>query len=285
VTVSAQDLPPGYGAIHSAGGAWVGRLDCLASLRAGQADFLLEEPGRPVPASGEGRGPVSRFVLGGHAVIGKRSRHGGAARFFGGIFFGRRRGLDQIGAAERLRRASVATPAILAVGFRAAGPLVRSQAVIAEEVDGALSLLALARRGVGARCELLREIGEAVRRMHDAGFWHADLNVGNLLHGEAPAGRRIYVVDLEKGVFLDRLSVAARAGNLARLLRSYLKWFYDIEPLTARQELRFLHAYCRADRALLRELHRRLQRRRRTWFRVRRWLRRPYRPASSGGPQ
>ncbi len=283
--VIAHDLPPGYGAIRSAGGAWVGRLDCLASLGAGQADFLLTLPGGPAKTPGEGRGPVSRFILGEVAAIGKRSRHGGAARILGGIFIGRRRGLDQIEAAERLRRAGVATPAILAVGFRAAGPLVCAQAVVAEEVSCAPNLLALARSGTRARRDLLRAAGEAVRRMHDAGFRHADLNVANLLRVDEPGGPRIYIVDLEKGFFRVRLSASARAADIARLLRSYLKWIAGTEPLSARQELRFLVAYCRTDGALLRNMHGRLQRYRRTSLRLRRWLGSPNRRASTGGSQ
>jgi tRNA A-37 threonylcarbamoyl transferase component Bud32 len=263
----------------------VGRLDCLDALQAGQADFLHALPATSAPASGEGRGPVSRFALRGIPVIGKRSRHGGAAGILGGMFIGRRRGLDQIQAAERLRRAGVATPAILAVGVKAAGPLVLSQVIVAEEVVGALSLLASARNGTRAQRELLRAAGEAVRRMHDAGFRHADLNVGNILMVEATEGPRIHVVDLEKGVFRERLHVAERAGNIARLLRSYLKWLDDHEPLSARQELRFLRAYCRADRALLRDLQGRVQRHRRTWFRIHHRVGDRRRRESAGGSQ
>jgi len=285
VIARAQDPPPGYGETRSAGGTWVGRVDCLPALRAGEADFLLDSPGRAAPVSGEGRGPMSRFNLGGVTVIGKRARHGGASRFLGGIFLGQRRGLDQIEAAERLSGAGVATPAIVAVGFRSVGPLVCSMAVVAEEIVGGLSLLALARRGVGVRRELLRETGEIVRHMHDAGFWHADLNIGNLVQGGTREKRKIFVVDLEKGVFMRQLSVAARAGNLERLLRSHIKWLAATVPLTARQEVRFLRAYCRADRALFRDLHGRLRRYRNTWLRVHRRLARSGRPGSDARVQ
>ncbi len=81
--------------------------------------------------------------------------------------------------------------------------------------------LSLAHRlGLGSMTEALwGEVGRTVRRFHDAGYCHADLNAHNILiGGEA----RVSLVDFDKG---RRRSGAAgwKTANLRRLHRSILK--------------------------------------------------------------
>lgn len=66
--------------------------------------------------------------------------------------------------------------------------------------------------------EVWSRVGAALRRMHDAGACHTDLNAGNLL--VTPQGE-VFIVDFDRG----RLRRPGRwqAGNLARLRRSLQK--------------------------------------------------------------
>jgi hypothetical protein len=96
--------------------------------------------------------------------------------------------------------------------------------------------------------------------MHDAGFFHADLNLTNLVLEGGPAGGRAYVVDLDRGRFRRPLGTARRFRNLARLLRSSEKWLGRGVRLAPREELAFLRRYCGSDGALLRLLLGRLRR-------------------------
>ena len=66
--------------------------------------------------------------------------------------------------------------------------------------------------------EAWRSVGRALRRFHDAGGWHADLNAGNILL--SPAG--VYVIDLDRGRTVPPGSRSQRA-NLRRLARSLRK--------------------------------------------------------------
>jgi tRNA A-37 threonylcarbamoyl transferase component Bud32 len=77
----------------------------------------------------------------------------------------------------------------------------------------------------------------AVRRMHDAGVEHRDLNLGNLLVGEAGAdGPRAFVIDLDRArCHAAALPFAARQAALRRLERSYVK---SGPPGHARDEIR-----------------------------------------------
>lgn len=61
-------------------------------------------------------------------------------------------------------------------------------------------------------------IGRTLRRLHDAGGCHADLNAHNLLLG---SGETVYVIDFDRGSI--RRPGAWRDANLARLYRSLRK--------------------------------------------------------------
>jgi hypothetical protein len=64
----------------------------------------------------------------------------------------------------------------------------------------------------------------AVRRMHDLGIDHRDLNAGNLLVRGAGAGAEAFVVDLDRArLSPEPLAFALRRRTLRRLERSWVK--------------------------------------------------------------
>jgi hypothetical protein len=203
------------------------------------------------------------FRLAGEPAIGKRALHGGLlGPLLGRLYFGRRRVLDQVRAAVRLERAGVPTAAVLAVGTaRVLGPL-RAQAIVTRELRGAQNLYELAAGGLTRRRhrDVLLQGADLLRRMHDAGFLHGDLNVGNLVLERGPAGETLHVVDLDRGRFLRVISPEERLGNLARLLRSYEKWIAGSLRLSPREEIYFLRCYGGRDRGMVRFLAKRLVR-------------------------
>ena len=266
------DLPPDCLAVRSAGGDWIVRRECAAAIERGEADFILHGPGARHSAAGSGRGPLARLMLAGIPAVGKRALHGGLlGRLLGGLYLGRRRALDQLRATSRLSRAGVQTPEILAIGTRRVAGLFCAQAVVAREIAGARNLHHLAgeRLSEARRRDILEKTAVLVRRMHDAGFLHADLNLANLVLGDGPAGESLWAVDLERGRFAVEVPARRRIRVLARLLRSCEKWVANPFRPTPREEVRFLRVYARGDRVLLRELVTRLSRFRRR-LRVRR---------------
>ncbi len=260
------DLPPDCLAVRSAGGDWIVRRECAAAIERGEADFILRGPGARHAAAGSGRGPLARLMLAGIPAVGKRALHGGLlGRLLGGLYLGRRRALDQLRAASRLARAGVSTPEILAIGSRRAAGLFYAQAIVAREIAGARNLHRLAgeRLPDARRRDILEKTAGLLRRMHDAGFLHADLNLANLVLGDGPAGETVWVVDLERGRFAGEVPAGGRIRVLARLLRSCEKWVAVPFRPTPREEVRFLRFYARGERVLLRELVMRLSRFRR----------------------
>ncbi|HEU4400865.1 MAG TPA: lipopolysaccharide kinase InaA family protein [Candidatus Polarisedimenticolia bacterium] len=236
--------------------------ECAEEIARGETDFLLAGAGPRDKRPGSGRGTLARFRLAGRGVVGKRALHGGLlGRFLGGLYLGRKRGLRQLQLAHRLDRAGLPTPEILAFGWRRSLGVLHAQAIIAREIPRAQNLYEAARENAPWRRRrvILESSGSLVRRMHDAGFVHGDLNVTNLVVGEGPEGDRLHIVDLDRGRFVRRVGSRQRFRNLARLLRSYEKWIAGRWRLTPREEMIFLRGYCGPDRSLLRDLGHRLQ--------------------------
>ncbi len=259
--------PAGYVEVESPGGTWVSRPGCVAAIVRGDLDYLLCGPGPRRPAAGGGRGPLLSLHLDGEEVVAKRPVHGGwLGRLIGGLYWGRERVLAQVHAAQRLRGRGVSTPEILAAGWRSvAGPL-QHHAIIAKTIPGAINLYEASRNPPAGlrRRTMLRESAALVRRMHDAGFLHADLNVTNLVIEPGTRGPLVHVVDLDRGRLQSRIGLSGRALNLARLLRSYEKWLATEAPLSGREELYFLRCYARSERVMVRRLWRFLQNYRRS---------------------
>jgi len=64
-----------------------------------------------------------------------------------------------------------------------------------------------------------KAIGVCIRRFHDAGIWHADLNARNIL---LDAGAGVYLIDFDRARFSPGEKVDGK-GNLKRLKRSLAK--------------------------------------------------------------
>jgi hypothetical protein len=230
------------------------RSDCAAALAESEAGRLLE--GRAIRAGvpGEGRAGSVAIRIGDLAAIGKRARHGGAARFAGGLYLGCRRVVRTLLSAVRLREAGVSTPSVLAAGWRRVlGPL-HAHALITERIPGGVNLQTAlgSRMSAEERRALLRASGRAVRAMHDAGFLHADLNLANLVLERTPGGFRAHIVDLDRGRFENALTAVQRRSNIGRLFRSWEKWRPDGAPPGPRDVLAFLRAYCDGDKPAMR---------------------------------
>lgn len=73
--------------------------------------------------------------------------------------------------------------------------------------------------GDGPGERVWNDIGLCIRRFHDAGVWHADLNARNIL---LDAGDRVFLIDFDKARFSPGQTVDG-SGNLKRLKRSLLK--------------------------------------------------------------
>ncbi len=122
-----------------------------------------------------------------------------------------------------------------------------------EEAAGSVNLLDLLmrenRKDKDVR-ETMRSAGVSVLAMHNAGVYHNDLNLGNLLsvsegfeHGDVRPVR-VKIIDLGGSYIRDRLSAKARVSNLARLYRHAKKNSLHDKMDLRSAWLEFLEGYC-----------------------------------------
>jgi hypothetical protein len=179
-----------------------------------QAGFDRPESWRAAAGSARGEtGAAVTLAPDCTARIKQLRRGGWTASLWRDAFAGLDRPLDNLRLPLEAARRGVATPAPIALWIE---PCCRGfvRAWLAfEEAAGARDLRG--RLGEGLKPALA-----AVRKMHDLGVEHRDLNLGNLL----VAGDRAWVIDLDRARLHDApLGFAARQRALRRLERSYVK--------------------------------------------------------------
>jgi hypothetical protein len=216
-----------------------------------------------------GRGGVLEVDCGdGTTLILKALRRGGLPARLRGGYYGGSRLLAEMAILEEAWKRGVPTaaPAFGAVGLgrdgRAVGLLateslagaIRLGAIIDRSPLPVADLLPAARRSgdrrndAGAprpedpRRAALRAAGGAVRRAHDLGLAHSDLNIGNILLRRGLHGWEAALIDVGLSDLGGPLEPGRRAANLVRLLRSAEKHL-GAHPGQARYAVAFLIGY------------------------------------------
>lgn len=244
-------------------------------IRAGILDF--SDPMRWDGISGSirgGRGVLNRLRLPGDPevrILVKLMKRGGLHGIFNrGLHFSSSRLFQQARLSEFLRCHDVPTVEMLfGRAERVVGPIYRLHLGTREAVN-TRSLLDCLRdeqasmpddRGPGAARAAFLHAGRLVRRLHDSGVHHADLNLSNILVAqpdgqEGEPGARI--IDLDgsrlpagnssgKPAHQGGLPEDRRLGNLARFLRHAVKSGLLDGIDFGRLWLSFLQGYCGED--------------------------------------
>jgi len=152
-------------------------------------------------------------------------------------------------------RCDVGVPVVLARGVRSRGLRHIESFILTREIKGASRLDAAASAAGGVPRALQDCLTRDVARMHDAGFFHIDLQWRNILVGRSGGGDALYFLDSTRGG-LRRTAVTrahGRARDLSSLHKDAKRW---IGP---RDELRWLKAYLgrpltAIDRAMIRTI-------------------------------
>lgn len=258
---ASPDPPAGFRARERDGVRVIVREDLDAPV----AREGLDDPGRLAGmteggAPGAGRGALARIALtGSPSLVLKRMRRGGmAGPLWGDRFPGLRRLFANLEIPIEARRRGIATPApVLLVAAPGPPGLWRAWLGV-EQVEGGRDLDHRLRNGPPVTREEIAAVIELVRRMHDAGIDHRDLNLGNLLLRRGDTGRpEALVVDLDRAVAREGpLPFRARQRALRRLERSYVKRFGESGPLAGEGPAAWHRLYAGADVELARRLER-----------------------------
>lgn len=96
--------------------------------------------------------------------------------------------------------------------------VVSSGAIMTVRIDNAITLADMM-NGEGGGGDVWTAVGACIRRFHDAGVWHADLNARNIL---LDSESRVFLIDFDRARFKAGESVNGDR-NLSRLKRSLVK--------------------------------------------------------------
>jgi 3-deoxy-D-manno-octulosonic acid kinase len=187
---------------------------------------------RLVPPSGAeavaaGRGGAYRTTLPGELrVVVRPCRRGGVvARLARETYLGwRPRPLRELVVTAEVRRRGVAAAEVLAA--RVEGGFAYRGALVTAEVADATTLIDALRHAPdgAARGALAGLAGRAVGVLHEAGVFHADLNLTNMLVQRTGETTRVVFLDFDRAWLSTRpLGTPARRRNLRRLARSVAK--------------------------------------------------------------
>jgi hypothetical protein len=102
------------------------------------------------------------------------------------------------------------------------------------------------RENISSKRKTIRSAGLLIREFHQAGFFHGDLQLKNIL----VAGDLLFLIDFDRSYRKSILSARERMQNLLRLNRSAEKWRCLGLPITRTDRWRFFLAYAGDDKKI-----------------------------------
>ena len=99
------------------------------------------------------------------------------------------------------------------------------------------------RENIALKRKLIRSAGLLLRKFHQLGFFHGDLQLKNIL----VAGDQLFLIDFDRSFRKRTLSIRERMKNLLRLNRSVEKWKRFGLPINRTDRWRFFLAYAEED--------------------------------------
>ncbi|QFI53283.1 3-deoxy-D-manno-octulosonic acid kinase [Aeromonas simiae] len=126
------------------------------------------------------------------------------------------RAMAEFALLEQLCARDLPVPRPYAARMSKSGPFYRAD-ILLERIRGAKDLVDLLKKGPVPDATWQR-IGQVIRRFHDAGVYHADLNSHNIL---IDRDDKVWLIDFDKGAI--RSPGPWQQANLERLLRSFNK--------------------------------------------------------------
>ncbi len=183
--------------------------------------------------------------------------HGG---LFGKIlrdyFWQRLRPLRELSICEIANKGHILTIEVVAIVTKnIIGPLYKYK-LVSKEITNTIDLMELLLRSdknslLARKRQIISKVAKAVKEMHDAGIYHADLHLKNILVQSGEGGTsNVYIIDLDKSRQFEEIDLNKRRKNILRLDRSLEKFnrnASDREDLlvTNADRMRFLREYIR----------------------------------------
>jgi len=204
----------------------------------------------------KGRTPHPSVPLeGGKRMVLRQYSHGGLLRAItGNLYFSGARSFRELALTEEIRSCGV--PTILSIGaihHCIFFPFYQAY-FLSVEVPRAVDLIQYfneiqeppSPENISAKRRTIRSVGLLIRQFHQAGFFHGDLQLKNIL----VAGDHLLLIDFDRSYHKSALPVKERMKNLLRLNRSVEKWKRLGLPITRTDRWRFFLAYAGDDKKI-----------------------------------
>ncbi len=247
------NIPPGYTLLEPQSGLRLLVRQDLEQLvqRLGLASFpAAPRPAADGPGPAGGRSSTRRVELGDdRRLVVKIYRRGGLlGRIRGDSYSGISRQLQEIRVCEAARSAGIRVPLIQCLWMQQSGPLRHRLAAATMEIPGARDLFSAYKgcRHDPEQCLLLlAATADEVRKLHDAGIRHPDLNLGNILVTCTNGTPEIHLIDFDRATLIGRpLNTGERYSALSRMYRSLAKLSRPKPPpLSNEEQEHFLSRY------------------------------------------
>lgn len=204
-----------------------------------------------IPVSGNNR---ERFII-------RNYRHGGLfGKLLGGIFYNEKRPVNEVAVNEIALQKDVPSAEVVAVIKRRLWGLFYKADFISREIPDAVDLIQLITESSlifikRFKKPIILVLAGLLRDMHDAGIFHADLHLKNILVKRNITGEfHAYIIDLDKSVVVEKLDIDKRMENLLRLDRSVekLRWlscrtntslYEKMGSISRADKIRFFRSY------------------------------------------
>lgn len=256
--IRKKDLPPSFSLIEQGKNFIVLKdnlKDTLLKMGIANPEFFLKGP-RETSGRYQGRGELKTIALpgeGNEQIVIRHFRRGGKVqKFSSDLYFGASRPLKELWIGYLAMGKEIPTAEILAACHSKVfwrfyrGDLVSRE--IKEGIDLPTYLKGLpwplSKEKIFEKRRVIEIVGNLIHKMHDAGIFHGDLNLKNIiLQVNNLQTIKGYIIDFDKSLIRSELSDTLRIRNLLRLNRSAEKFKRQNLPLTRTDTIRFLRAY------------------------------------------
>ena len=227
--------------------------------------FNLHKDSDKLKVSYHGRTPCKTLImesLGNVSFVVRDYCHGGLfGKILRDIFWNSLRPLRELSICEAAGKSGIKTSEVIAiVKNRVLGPIYKCR-LVSKEITGAIDLMELLLNAeknklVARKRQIINKTAKAVKEMHGAGIYHADLHLKNILIQSAVGKVDVYIIDLDKSRQYEKISLRQRMRNIMRLDRSVEKMIRNNRvtfdetypfPISGTDKLRFLKEYIKTD--------------------------------------
>lgn len=169
---------------------------------------------------------IERFVI-------REYKHGGIlGKLLGNIFCDGNRPLHELSVNEIAFQKGIPCAEVIAITKKKIWGMFYKAAFITKEIPDADDLVQFLQTSSleylqRSKKSIMGAVAHSIRKMHDTGIYHADLHLKNILLKKEPTGGfRAYIIDMDKSVIFNKLTIDQRMNNLLRLNRSFekLRW-------------------------------------------------------------